>query len=106
MNVSACVALSQLPCVFIVALGRTGSTHIQRVINSIPGYRISGETDNAWIYMGWYARAEATANNGAAVADTSGQRRQAKHVDLSQTDTACGIRQMMMLLHNPYPRAR
>ena len=49
-----CTELAQLSCVFIVALGRTGSTHLLRLLNTIPGYRLSGETDNAWVYLGWW----------------------------------------------------
>jgi len=105
MNVSAgqCEAISQLPCVFIIAIGRTGSTHLQRLLNAIPGYRISGETDNAWIYMGWYARAEAAANRKGA-GGMPGRRR--LRDERARYDPACAIRQNMLLLHNPYPRAR
>ena len=49
-----CEGLASLPCVFIVALGRTGSTHVLHLLNQIDGYRISGETDNAWVYLGWW----------------------------------------------------
>ena len=53
-----CAEIASLPCVFIVALGRTGSTHLLRILNAIPGYRVTGETDNAWIYLGWWQAAQ------------------------------------------------
>ena len=56
---SSCAALGELPCVFIIALGRSGSSHLLRLLNSVPGYRISGETDNAWLYFTRFARAQA-----------------------------------------------
>ena len=52
----SCNALRQLRSVFIVALGRSGSSQLLRVLNSIPGYRISGETDNAWMHLARFAR--------------------------------------------------
>ena len=54
-----CADLANLPAVFIVALGRTGSSQLLRLLNAIPGYRISGETDNAWLYLARNARASA-----------------------------------------------
>ena len=54
-----CADLANLPAVFIVALGRTGSSQLLRLLNGIPGYRISGETDNAWLYLARNARASA-----------------------------------------------
>lgn len=50
----SCVELANISCVFVLALGRTGSTHLLRLLNEIPGYRLTGETDNAWIYLGWW----------------------------------------------------
>jgi hypothetical protein len=53
----SCAALAQQRCVFVIALGRTGSTHLLRLLNEIPGFRVSGETDNAWIHFGrWHAQ--------------------------------------------------
>ena len=51
-----CESLVQLQAVFIIALGRTGSSNLVRVLNTIPGYRISGETDNAWLHLARWAR--------------------------------------------------
>ena len=53
---ASCDELAELPCVFILALGRSGSSHLIRILHSIPGYRISGETDNAWLYLARFAR--------------------------------------------------
>ena len=69
---ASCDALAELPCVFIIALGRTGSTHLLRLLNEIPGYRLSGETDNAWVYLGWW-REQLLAT--AAAASALGRRR-------------------------------
>ena len=43
--------------VFIVALGRSGSSHLLHLLNAIPGYRVSGETENAWLHLARHARA-------------------------------------------------
>lgn len=92
------------------------------VLNSAPGYRITGETDNAWIYLGWYARAQLAAadkdksgasRNATAVLDlmqksglsTPAAMQQAA-ADLRESDLLCSMRQLMLLLHNPKPRAR
>ena len=61
----SCSALRQLRSVFIVALGRSGSSQLLRVLNSIPGYRISGETDNAWMYLARFARGVGSGNVAA-----------------------------------------
>ena len=53
---TSCEELAALPCVFILALGRSGSSHLIQILHSIPGYRISGETDNAWVYLARFAR--------------------------------------------------
>lgn len=106
-----CLALSQLQCVFLIALGRTGSSHVLRLLNGIEGYRLSGETDNAWIYMGRYARARLSSRSHLVAA------RRATHDDASwvsedvstianRSDVLCQARQMMLVLHNPIPRAR
>ena len=62
-----CADLANLPAVFIVALGRTGSSQLLRLLNAIPGYRISGETDNAWLYLARNARASAPLYLGVGV---------------------------------------
>jgi len=107
-----CRDFAELPCVFVVALGRTGSTHLLRLLNSISGYRLSGETDNAWVYMGWFARARlAKLQQAEAGGDDSTQkllrrRPSVATLDLNSSDVLCDMRQMMLLLHNPSPRAR
>ena len=55
-HAGTCEELAALPCVFILALGRSGSSHLVQILHSIPGYRISGETDNAWVYLARFAR--------------------------------------------------
>ena len=62
-----CAALVELPALLIVALGRSGSSSLVRLLNAIPGYRISGETDNAWIYLYRHARAQAQRYLGVGV---------------------------------------
>ena len=107
-----CREFAEFPCVFVVALGRTGSTHLLRLLNSISGYRLSGETDNAWIYMGWFARARlAKLQQGELGGEDSSQklvrrRPNVATLDLNSSDVLCDMRQMMLLLHNPSPRAR
>ena len=101
-----CSTLSQMQCVFILALGRTGSTHLLRLLNSIPGYRISGETDNAWIHMGWFAH---TLQLQAQAQARARGRRQSGGA-LSAADegnlTLCAVRRLMLQVHNPSPHAR
>ncbi len=43
--------------VFIVTYGRSGSTLLQNLLNSIPGYQIRGENNNALFHLmrAWYA---------------------------------------------------
>ena len=98
-----CSAISQMPCVFILALGRTGSTHLLRLLNSIPGYRISGETDNAWIHMGWFAelmQLQAPPRN-------RGRRQLVSLIDADDGNlTLCSVRRLMLQVHNPSPGAR
>ena len=53
---ASCSELSDQHAVFVIALGRTGSSHLLRLLNAIPGYRISGETDNSWLYLARHAR--------------------------------------------------
>ena len=60
-----CDALASERAVFIVALGRSGSSHLLHLLNAIPGYRVSGETENAWLHLARHARA---APNPAAAA--------------------------------------
>jgi len=89
-----CTDMTSLPCVFIIALGRTGSSHLLRVLNSIPGYRISGETDNAWIQLAQYATSR-------GIGSQQGLSR------LRRNNSAlCHLRQLMLLVHNPVPHAR
>ena len=120
---SSCAEITALPCVFIVAIGRTGSTHLLRVLNAIPGYRVSGETDNAWIYLGrWHEALRSRPLPSVAVATPSGwdphtaasanagRRLQTMHTPAlrkgSSSRTLCALRELMVVLHNPMPRAR
>ena len=120
---ASCDHLASLPCVFIVALGRTGSTHLLRLLNAIDGYRLSGETDNAWIYLGWWHAAQQDVRASAASLRHRAGRllRQKRHfapaaaapttAELSQSMNAtgsviCALRELLLLLHNPAPRAR
>ena len=99
----------------MIALGRTGSTHLLRVLNSVPGYRISGETDNAWIHMGWFAHARLDAGVDAEGGFTKRSAVNGKNnataftftnPAIENSDLLCDLRQMMLLIHNPLPRAR
>ena len=121
-----CSALAQMPCVFIIALGRSGSSHLLRILNAIDGYRIGGETDNAWIHMGWFgeterARTELQAQarrgrrryplsprQGATVKGlaTSAQEGAPHAADDASSATICAMRRLMLQVHNPKPRAR
>ena len=126
---SSCADLAAMPCVFVVALGRTGSTHLLRVLNAIPGYRVSGETDNAWIYLGWWhaaqqqARGAASAPSNAEGASSSIESQHSRRLKAlykkavlpsllldgpssSSPRTLCAMRQLMLQLHNPAPHAR
>ena len=80
----SCNALRQLRSVFIVALGRSGSSQLLRVLNSIPGYRISGETDNAWIHLARFAR-------GVGSGDAAAWRKQTR-LPICETWPAYGER--------------
>ncbi|KAL1527184.1 hypothetical protein AB1Y20_015863 [Prymnesium parvum] len=119
-----CEALKRLRAVFIIALGRSGSSHLLHVLNSLPGYRISGETDNAWVHLGWFARARLA----AGISARSGAAKKPNHTyatlqrkpyhsplpasvpslpeTVSESDLLCSMRQLMLLLHNPQPHAR
>lgn len=123
---TTCTELAALPCVFVVALGRTGSTHLLRVLNAIPGYRISGETDNAWIYLGWWHAAQQAKPGGIPPPPTDGNSADAAYLGRRlrvlhrqaaspledgrlpsvSPRTLCAMRELMLLLHNPSPRAR
>ena len=81
---ASCASLSSVRAVFVVALGRTGSSHLLRILNAIDGYRLSGETDNAWIHI------------GRLMADGHARREA----------TLCDLRRLLMQLHNPAPSAR
>ena len=85
---ATCDELANRRCVFIVALGRTGSSHLLNLLNAIDGYRISGETDNSWLYLGWFASAARGGGFNASGA------------------LACEMRRLMLAVHNPAPRAR
>ena len=101
-----CSKLSQMQCVFILALGRTGSTHLLRLLNSIPGYRISGETDNAWIHMGWFAHTLQL--QAQAQARARGRRQPGGALSAADEGnlTLCAVRRLMLQVHNPSPHAR
>jgi hypothetical protein len=43
--------LAKFPFLFVVTYGRSGSTLLQGILNSIPQYAISGENNNALYYM-------------------------------------------------------
>ena len=98
-----CSLISQMPCVFILALGRTGSTHLLRLLNSIPGYRISGETDNAWIHMGWFA--ELLQQHAQPRVHSRWQPASPTKSD-DGNFTLCSVRRLMLQVHNPSPGAR
>ena len=105
--VEDCAALAEMPCVFILALGRTGSTHLLRLLNSIEGYRISGETDNAWIHMGWFLESIRVGSSHGQ--DRVGVKRRpvASSASLENANaTLCDMRRLMLEVHNPSPRAR
>ena len=89
----------------VLALGRTGSTHLVRLLNAIPGYRISGETDNAWIHMGWFMESiRAGSSHGQ---DRVGMKRRPAVLPASaENATLCDMRRLMLDVHNPSPRAR
>ena len=118
-----CAQLAKMDCTFIIALGRTGSTHLLRLLNSIDGYRLSGETDNAWVYLGWW-HAEQQAGKSKAQPTTirrlqqmasslsppsSSSPRKQRRRDFQPRHalrSICAMRELMLLLHNPSPRAR
>ena len=103
--VEDCAALAEMRCVFILALGRTGSTHLLRLLNSIEGYRISGETDNAWIHMGWFMESiRAGSSHGHHPVGL--KRRSAVLPASAENATLCDMRRLMLDVHNPSPRAR
>ena len=89
---ASCAELTAMPAVFVLALGRSGSSHLLRILNAIEGYRISGETDNAWIHAGRFVRAHAPRGRGEPLAGA--------------TLLPCDIRRTLLQLHNPPPRAR
>ena len=64
---AGCAALAELPALLVVALGRSGSSSLLRLLNAIPGYRISGETDNAWVFQYRHALALAPQYIGVGV---------------------------------------
>ena len=124
-----CTELAQLSCVFIVALGRTGSTHLLRLLNTIPGYRLSGETDNAWVYLGWWFAEQEKGKRSLSQQDLDrplvvrqrqhqrqehwigkhlgkGLRAGARAMDSTITGSICAMRELMLTLHNPSPHAR
>jgi hypothetical protein len=106
---TSCRAMGQMPCVFLIALGRTGSSHLLRLLNGIDGYRLSGETDNAWIYMGRYvgARVGARSELLAARRDHGAWwSSDAVRARANASGVLCQARQLMLMLHNPPPRAR
>ena len=49
--------------VFIVTYGRSGSTLVQKILNSIPGYCVRGENNNGlfYIYQVWREMTQARA---------------------------------------------
>ena len=103
--VEDCAALAEMRCVFILALGRTGSTHLLRLLNNLEGYRISGETDNSWIHMGWFM--ESIRAGSAHGQDRVGLKRRPVLLPASaENATLCDLRRLMLEVHNPSPRAR
>lgn len=109
VDAASCRAIAQMPCVFLIALGRTGSSHLLRLLNGIDGYRLSGETDNAWIYMGRYAGARVNARSELLPAGPehgASWNSEAVRARANGSDVVCQARQLMLMLHNPLPRAR
>lgn len=76
---------------FVLALGRTGSSHLLRLLNAIEGYRISGETDNAWVYMGRFLKSH---------------KRWGSEAGSSEQLIMCDMRRLMLQLHDPSGSAR
>ena len=112
-NTLTCERMAAWPCVFIVSFGRTGSTHILKILNSIKGYRLTGETRDAWIYLGWYANGRKDPQftpNGTRTSHNNTQPMKV-NVDVGVpgmvgNSSICAMRQLMLLLHNPLPRSR
>lgn len=106
-----------------------------RILNEIPGYRLTGETDNAWIHLGWWHRAQYTSRSSALPGSgpaakhekkkrkrrtSAAQRELSNEVSDSQMSNVvhsvsnvsakaerslCAMRELMLLVHNPPPRA-
>ena len=90
-DAAACAEQAARPAVFVLALGRTGSSHLLRLLNAIEGYRVSGETDNAWVYMGRFLKSH---------------KRWGSEEGSSEQLIVCDMRRLMLQLHDPSGSAR
>ena len=90
-DAAACAEQAARPAVFVLALGRTGSSHLLRLLNAIEGYRVSGETDNAWVYMGRFLKSH---------------KRWGSEAGSSEQLIVCDMRRLMLQLHDPSGSAR
>ena len=90
-DAAACAEQAARPAVFVLALGRTGSSHLLRLLNAIEGYRVSGETDNAWVYMGRFLKSH---------------KRWGSEAGSSEQLIMCDMRRLMLQLHDPSGSAR
>ena len=83
------------------------------MLNAIPGYRLSGETDNA-IYLGWWNAAqrqqqqphEAVTRRLATATAADAMLRGGNANGFVEERNALALRELVLLLHNPLPRAR
>jgi hypothetical protein len=89
-DAAVCAEQAARPAVFVLALGRTGSSHLLRLLNAIEGYRVSGETDNAWVYMGRFLKIHKHRGSEAG----------------SSEQLMCDMRRLMLQLHDPSGSAR
>ena len=89
-DAAVCAEQAVRPAVFVLALGRTGSSHLLRLLNAIEGYRVSGETDNAWVYMGRFLKIHKRWGREAG----------------SSEQLMCDMRRLMLQLHDPSGSAR
>ena len=89
-DAAVCAEQATRPAVFVLALGRTGSSHLLRLLNAIEGYRVSGETDNAWVYMGRFLKTHKRRGSEAG----------------SSEQLMCDMRRLMLQLHDPSGSAR
>ena len=89
-DAALCAEQAARPAVFVLALGRTGSSHLLRLLNAIDGYCVSGETDNAWVYIGRFLKTHKRRGSEAG----------------SSEQLMCDVRRLMLQLHDPSGSAR